>query len=354
MNTNLFKNLTPRQIAIFSALFISLVFAILLLPLYFLDKTSSFTKIDILYFLLLITIAYLVNLFFLKKYIYRKVKLIYKNIHQFKLDPSQKSKTIDIDDHIIEDVEQDVSFWATSQKNEIEQLKTLENYRREFLGNVSHELKTPIFNIQGYVHTLLDGGLYDEKINKKYLGRAAKNVDRLITIVDDLETISKLESGKLILDIQKFDIKELVKEVYESHELVAKQKGIELIFKEGAGQSFLVSADKQYIRQVLDNLILNSIKYGKDEGVTKVSFYDMDKFILVEVSDNGIGIEEEHIKHVFDRFYRVDKSRSREEGGSGLGLSIVKHILEAHNQTINLRSTPGLGSTFGFTLEKAG
>jgi two-component system phosphate regulon sensor histidine kinase PhoR len=353
LNTSLFKNLTPRQIAIFSALSVSLIFAVFLLPFYLFNSSVSHGWIDLLYFALLVAVAYIVNLFFLKKYIYRKIKLIYKNIHQFKLDPSQKSKSIDIDDHIIEDVEQDVSVWATSQKNEIEQLKTLENYRREFLGNVSHELKTPIFNIQGYVHTLLDGALYDENINKRYLARAAKNVDRLITIVNDLETISKLESGKLVLDLQKFDIKELVSEVYEAQELIAKQKGIELIFKEGAGQSFSVNADKEYILQVLDNLILNSIKYGIEGGITKISFYDMDKYILVEVSDNGIGIGEEHIKHVFDRFYRVDKSRSREEGGSGLGLSIVKHILEAHNQTINLRSTPGLGSTFGFTLEKA-
>ena len=195
--------------------------------------------------------------------------------------------------------------------------------------------------------------LHDENINVKYLKRSAKNVERLITIVDDLETISRLESGQLVLDLQKFDIKELVSEVFETHEFLARKRNIALIFKEGANQSFMVKADREYIRQVLDNLVVNSLKYGKDNGLTKVSFYDMEKFILVEISDNGLGMEEKHLKHVFDRFYRVDKSRSREVGGSGLGLSIVKHIIEAHNQTINVRSSPGLGSTFGFTLEKA-
>jgi two-component system phosphate regulon sensor histidine kinase PhoR len=260
---------------------------------------------------------------------------------------------VESDDQIIEDVEKDVAIWARNQQQEIDQLKTLENYRRDFLGNVSHELKTPIFNIQGYVHTLLDGGLQDEAINIKYLDRTAKNVERLITIVDDLEAISKLESGNLVLDIRKFEIKDLVKEVFETHELTAQRKHIQLHFKEGAAQSYQVKADREYIRQVLDNLVLNSIKYGRSGSFTKVGFYDMDKYILVEVADNGLGIGQEHLKHVFDRFYRVDKSRSRDVGGSGLGLSIVKHIIEAHNQTINVRSSPDLGSTFGFTLAKA-
>ncbi len=300
-----------------------------------------------------LVVTYLVNLFFLEKYIFRKVKLIYKTIHQLKLDPSQKQKNIDRDDHIIEDVEQDVAQWAEDRQQEIDQLKTLENYRREFLGNVSHELKTPIFNIQGYVHTLIDGGLYDEEINVKYLNRAAKNVDRLITIVNDLETISKLESGKLVLEFGTFDIRELTQEVFETHELSAQKRGISMVYKDGAAKGFNVSADREYIRQVLDNLVLNSINYGHEGGTTKVAFYDMDTNILIEVADNGLGIEQEHLRHVFDRFYRIDKSRSREVGGSGLGLAIVKHIIEAHNQTINVRSSPGLGSTFGFTLEKA-
>ncbi len=349
----MFKNLTPRQIAIYSAAVIALIFALFYGLVYLVLQPGPWMMLG-LSFLFSILIAYSINLFFLKKYIFRKIKLIYKNIHRLKLDPSEKQKKIDSDDHIIEDVEHDVAIWAEDQRKQINQLKTLESYRRDYLGNVSHELKTPIFNIQGYVHTLIDGGLYDEDINQKYLKRTSKNVDRLITIVDDLETISKLESGQLMLDIQAFDIKELTREVFESLELAAAQKQIDLIFKDGANQPFLVNADREYIRQVLDNLIHNSLKYGREGGSTKVSFYDMDKNILVEVADNGIGIEEKHLNHLFDRFYRVDKSRSRDAGGSGLGLSIVKHIIEAHNQTINVRSSPGLGSTFGFTLAKAG
>lgn len=319
---------------------------------FFYGSAGSLVHIIILV-LAILAISYFVNLYFLKKYIFRKIKLIYKSIHKLKLDPSQKLKNVDSDDHIIENVEQDVALWARDREQEIDQLKTLENYRRDFLGNVSHELKTPIFNIQGYVHTLIDGGLRDDTINEKYLLRTAKNVERLITIVDDLEAISKLESGQLALDLRRFDIKELTNEVFEAHELTARQHEIELHLKDGANQSFMVNADREYIRQVLDNLISNSIKYGQEKGSSKVAFYDMDKYILVEVADNGIGMDKEHLNHVFDRFYRVDKSRSRAVGGSGLGLSIVKHIMEAHNQTINIRSSPELGSTFGFTLEKA-
>ena len=348
----MFKNLTPRQIAIYSALIIAFFFSASI------GVVDAILKLDpklklLSYFIIATVAGYFINLYFLKKYIFRKIKLIYKNIHRLKLDPTEKQRNIDSDDHIIEEVEHDVAIWAEDQRKQIDHLKSLEGYRREYLGNVSHELKTPIFNIQGYVHTLIDGGLHDDKINRKYLKRTAKNVDRLITIVEDLETISKLESGQMMLDIQSFDIKELSQEVFEALELTASQMGIDLIFKEGANQSFLVNGDREYVRQVLDNLILNSLKYGKEGGATKVSFYDMDKNILVEVADNGIGIEEKHLNHLFDRFYRVDKGRSREAGGSGLGLAIVKHIIEAHNQTINVRSSPKFGSTFGFTLAKA-
>lgn len=254
----MFKNLTPRQIAIFSAT----VTGILIMFFYFLLSVMGLDQYrwsELIILAALIIIAYLVNIFFLKRYIFRKIKLIYKTIHRLKLDPSQKQRNIDIGDHIFEDVEKDVALWAQDRQQEIDQLKTLENYRRDFLGNVSHELKTPIFNIQGYIHTLIDGGLQDPTINLKYLDRTAKNVDRLITIVDDLETISKLESGNLVLDIRKFDIRDLVKEVFESHEMTAQRRNIQLLFKEGAAQSYQVKADREYIRQVLDNLVLNSI-----------------------------------------------------------------------------------------------
>jgi two-component system phosphate regulon sensor histidine kinase PhoR len=254
---------------------------------------------------------------------------------------------------VFEKVEKEVAEWATLREDEINTLKTLELYRKRFLGNVAHELKTPIFSIQGFIHTLLDGAVHDDKVNTRYLERAALNVERLLTIVEDLDTITKLESGELILDVQEFELKNLVREVFADLEIKARDKGILLRFKEGADNPFRVRGDREYIRQVITNLIVNSLNYGKEGGLTKVSMYDMDRQILVEVSDNGIGIEEQHLNHLFDRFYRVDKSRSRAQGGSGLGLSIVKHILEAHGQSINVRSTPGAGSTFGFTLDKA-
>ena len=254
--------------------------------------------------------------------------------------------------NILDDVEKEVGEWADKHDLELEELERLATYRRRFIGDVSHELKTPIFNIQGFIHTLLDGALEDPKVNLLYLQRAAKNIERLQVIVEDLETINKLEAGQMILDLQEFDLHNLTDEVYGDLEMRAHERNIRLTYKEGASQNFRVRADKESIRQVLMNLVHNSIKYGREGGVTKISFYDMETYVLVEVSDNGIGITDEHLSHVFDRFYRVDKHRSREAGGTGLGLSIVKHIVEAHKQTINVRSSVGQGSTFGFTIEK--
>ncbi|MFK7979594.1 MAG: sensor histidine kinase [Saprospiraceae bacterium] len=345
------KNLTPRQISIYASGLI-VAFNGLFLTFFFLFGGLEWDVKFLLWIGVIGLSAYFSILFFVKKYIYRKIKLIYKNIHKFKLKPTEKNKDLDVDTDIIQEVEKEVAEWALEQQTEINSLKEMESYRRLYLGNVSHELKTPIFNIQGFIHTLIEGALYDDNINMKYLQRAAKNVERLNTIVTDLEAINKLESGKLVMDLQVFDLKELVGEVFEDLEIKAKEKSLALIFKDGASQSFRVEADREAIRQVLVNLIENSIKYGKENGRTKVGFYDMDSRILVEIADSGIGISQEHLNHVFDRFYRADKSRSRQIGGSGLGLSIVKHIVEAHKQTINIRSSPGLGSTFGFTLKK--
>ncbi len=256
-------------------------------------------------------------------------------------------------DMSIEEVNQEVMDWAEEKEDEIIYLTELETYRRNFLGNVSHELKTPIFTIQGFLHTLLDGGLYDEKINKRYIERALINVERLQNIVEDLEIINKLESGGMKLNKTRFDLRGLALDVLDDLSILATDKNISVKLKEGASKSFDVDADRGNIQQVFSNLISNSIKYGKNGGVTKIAFYDMADKVLIEVSDDGIGIEEVHLKHLFDRFYRVDAGRSRNQGGSGLGLSIVKHILEAHHQNINVRSTIGVGSTFGFTLTKA-
>lgn len=346
------KNLTPREISLITALVLTLLLTAIAVSYYFVGSFFNQWYVLIVIVGIIFIGSFMLIRFMLEKYIYRKVKLIYKIIHKSKTSVKDKS-AITQDEHILQRVSDEVAEWAESQEREIESLKKLEKYRRAFIGNVSHELKTPIFTIQGYIHTLLDGGLYDESINYNYLQKAAANVERLQNIVDDLEVISKLETGSIALDLQHFDIKELTREVISDAQFQAKEKDITIKLKDGADKSFVVSADRDNITQVLNNLIVNSIKYGKQNGITKIGFYDMDKYVLVEVSDNGIGIEEQHLKHLFDRFYRVDKSRSRNMGGSGLGLAIVKHILEAHNQTINVRSTPGVGSTFGFTLAKA-
>lgn len=301
---------------------------------------------------LTLAVVYLVTRRLVAYFIYRRIKLIYKYIHEVKTDPETR-RNVMLGGDTLDSVEEEVRAWAEKQQKELDTLRALEAYRRRFLGNISHELKTPIFNIQGYLHTLLEGGLYDQQINMKYLDRAARNVERLETIVTDLETIAQMESEQMILEMEPFDLKTLVREVYEDHERMAAERNIRLQFKQGADGLFTVTADRERIRQVLNNLITNAIKYGRDGGVVKVSFYDMDDRVLVEVADDGIGIEEPHLKHVFDRFYRVDVSRSRELGGSGLGLSIVKHIIEAHKQGITVRSSKDKGSTFGFTLAKA-
>lgn len=349
----MFKNQTPLQLSLYAALTSAAIVAALaellgltgFFRISWIDLATLFTGVFV--------IVFTANFYFIRYYIFRKVKLIYKVIHRHKMSADFKADKIEMDKAILDNVEHEVSQWAEEHDREIEELEKLASYRRRFIGDVSHELKTPIFNIQGFVHTLLDGALDDPEVNKLYLQRAARNVDRLQAIVEDLETINKLEAGHMILDLRDFDVHDLAEEVFADLDMRAQERNIRLIFKDGANQHFRVRADKENIRQVLMNLVHNSIKYGREGGITKVSFYDMETYILVEISDNGIGIVPEHLAHVFDRFYRVDKSRSRDAGGTGLGLSIVKHIIEAHKQTVTVRSTVGQGSTFGFTLEKA-
>lgn len=343
----MFKNLTIRQISLSISCLLWLVqlavfFAFLRVPLTEAPPIRLFllSLTSLLLTVLIVTII-------VEKYIFRKIKLVYKIIS----DSKDSLKNADISSSSsFESLDEQVKEWTVTTRNEISSLKSLENYRKEFLGNVSHELKTPLFSIQGYLHTLLEGGIYDEKINIKYLNRAAKNVERLQMIIDDLELINQLESNPDNLNFEFFGIKTVTEDVMNDLELIAKEKNIRLVFKSGADLSYKVYADKEKIRQVMINLLTNSIKYGKEGGRTKVSFYDMHDRILIEISDDGVGISEEDCKHIFDRFYRVDKSRSQEVKGSGLGLSIVKHILEVHNQSITIRSTEGRGSTFGFTL----
>ncbi len=285
-----------------------------------------------------------------KRFITEKIRLIYKTIRTSKASKDDKKEKVLSS---LDRVNKEVIEWTENRKNEIEELKRMATYRREFLGNVSHELKTPIFNIQGYVLTLLDGGLDDPTINKQYLLRTEKSINRMIALVEDLEKISQLESGELQLNHSKFDISALSRDVIEFLEIKTRKKKVSITFSQPE-KPYLVTADRERIREVLINLIDNSIKYGNaSHAETKISFFDMDKHILVEVTDNGPGILTSELPRIFERFYRVDKARSRELGGSGLGLAIVKHIIEAHDETINVRSSPGVGTTFAFTLRKA-
>ena len=344
---------TPRRFALILALWVSVTVAVVVTITSFVAAGEAIWWVPVASLTTTFILTYFIAAFAVERFIYDKIKVIYKLIHSQKVKKEDKTKpSVDLDRDIISEVDSEVAEWANERDKEIEYLRNLENYRKEFVGNVSHELKTPIFNIQGYVLTLLDGGLEDPTINRNYLQRADASIERMINIVQDLESISQFESGQLILDIERTDIVRLANEVIGALELKAKKKGIKLILKEEYDPIF-VMADGDRIKQLFTNLIENSIKYGKPNGRTKISFFDMDENILVEVTDDGIGIEEKHLPRLFERFYRVDKSRSREAGGTGLGLSIVKHIVEAHNQTITVRSTPGVGSTFGFTLKKA-
>ncbi len=308
--------------------------------------------IFIVTFAILFVISYLLTHFFLQSFIYRKIKLIYKFIYQTKATKREEFyyKNI-LPQKSIDEVSEDVEKWAEQRKQEIEVLQRNEAYRKEFLQNLSHEFKTPVFAIQGYVDTLLQGALDNPEVNKKFLTSASKNVDRLVNLIDDLDEISKLESGEQQLHYSLFVIQDLTREVFESLSIKASDKNIRCLIKKGCETPINVFADKEKIRQVLINLADNAIKYGKNGGMVEASFYNTDGTnILVEISDDGMGISEEHLPRIFERFYRTDYGRSRNIGGTGLGLAICKHIIEAHGHSIHVRSKPDVGTTFGFTL----
>lgn len=294
----------------------------------------------------------LFSLFMMKQYVAYKLKPIYsmvlsRDVHTTEIVDEMKDKHV-------ENISEELTAWADDNDKEITRLKQNETFRKQYLGNVAHELKTPIFNIQGYISTLLDGGLEDDLINRKYLERAEKSIDRLINIVNDLDTISKLENDMNRLKMEEFDIVALTKEIAEQLEIEASKRNITLSVKgaDALPSPFRVTADKHFVGQVLVNLITNSIHYGKDGGSTRIRFRDMADKVLVEVEDSGIGIPKEDMPRIFERFYRVDKGRSRGQGGTGLGLAIVKHIVEAHGERISVRSELGSGTTFAFPLKK--
>ncbi|MFM2226253.1 MAG: hypothetical protein RJA07_2455 [Bacteroidota bacterium] len=342
------KNLKPRTVSFLASLI--LAFALGIINFYF-DKTWL---IALIITLTAFISSYFIYLYLVEQFIYRRIKLIYKSIHSLKLGKDLKDALGEkISDDPLGDVEKEVESWSIDKKDELEDLQKLEKFRREFLANLSHEFKTPLFSIQGYLHTLIDGAIDDKNVNKKFLEKSANSVERLVNLVSDLEEISKLEKGEIKIVYEDFDVHKLAEDVMDELEEKANKNKIKFGIKKGTDRSWKVNADKEKIRQVITNLIDNSIKYGKQGGETVISFYDMDENILIEITDNGIGVNEEHLPRLFERFYRVDKSRSRDAGGTGLGLAIVKHIIEAHNQVINVRSTMNIGSTFGFTLRKA-
>jgi two-component system phosphate regulon sensor histidine kinase PhoR len=341
------KNINPRQISLVNAFTIALVGG--LANLIFIRIWWAF----IVTFAVLFAIAFFLTHFFIQQFIYRKIKLIYKFIYQTKATKREEFyyKNI-LPQKSIEDVSEDVEKWAAQRKEEIEVLKQNEAYRKEFLQNLSHEFKTPVFAIQGYVDTLLHGALENQEVNRKFLHSASKNVDRLVNLIDDLDEISKLESGEQKLNLSLFVIQDLTREVFESLSFKALEKDIRCTIKKGCESPVNVYADKEKIRQVLINLVDNAIKYGRSGGLVEASIYNTDgKNILIEISDDGIGISEEHLPRIFERFYRTDYGRSRNIGGTGLGLAICKHIIEAHGHSIHARSKPDVGTTFGFTLQ---
>lgn len=345
------KSISPRELALFIASIFALIFAAVYLILFRIQPVYwwLWLTISCLGFFL---IGYITIYYTLNSFIFGKIQPIYKTIHDFTISRNDLKKQLAEKD-IIKQMNREVEDWAEKKTKEIKKLKQLEKYRKDFMGNVMHELKTPIFNIQGYILTLIDGGLDDPSINKLYLERTEKSINRLISIVEDLEAISRLESGELKLNLEEFDLVKMVEEVFEIMEMKAKGKGIKLAFASAYSKPVKVVADRKRIQDVLNNLIINSINYGNKGGKTTVSFMDMGQNLLIDITDNGIGISEKDIPRIFERFYRTDKSRSRDQGGTGLGLAIVKHIIEAHNQTINVRSRLDKGTSFFFTLKKA-
>src|SRR5687768_15178484 len=341
------KNISPRQLSFFTALILALPLSLLV----FIVEKNWLWGLGA--FVIILGGSYLLISFVLERFIYRKIKLIYKFIYQTKATKKEEVyyKYI-LPKKSIDEVGEDVEAWASEHKQEIEVLRRNEQFRKEFLQNLSHEFKTPVFSIQGYVESLLSGGMNNPEINKRFLENTSKNVERLTNLIQDLDEISKLERGELVIYKQNFVIQDLFKEVFESLSLKAESSNISFNIKKGCETPLTVFADKEKIRQVIINLLDNSIKYGKNGGDVIASMYKLDEeHILIEISDEGVGIGEKHLPRLFERFYRTEEGRSRDITGSGLGLAICKHIIEAHGQTIHVRSTEGVGTTVGFTLD---
>jgi two-component system, OmpR family, phosphate regulon sensor histidine kinase PhoR len=341
---------SPRAVALVSSAVITGVFALVFFfSIYLLDKSFEWQWLAV-FLAIGFGITYFLVAFFIERFLYRKVKIIYKTIHSLKTQ-NENQPRIRMGSDVLEEVNNKVAEWAEEKIKEVKELIATDNFRKEFIGNLAHELKTPVFNIQGYIDTLLDGELEDPALTRKFLEKAGSNCDRLSDLLKDLDQISTFESGNVPLNISRFDVVDLAKKTIDSLDQQAREKNIRLYIKNANEKPIYVLADRSRIEQVFVNLLVNSVAYGKQDGETRVRFYDMEDNILIEVADDGLGMSKEHLPRIFERFYRVDKSRSRNEGGSGLGLAICKHIIESHRQTISVRSTEGIGSTFSFTLK---
>lgn len=339
---------TPKDVARQSSVFIGVLSSVAVLIVLSVSNSLNLWTISIIVGVVLEELSYFVIYNAIEKYIDHRIQILYKTISKVK---GGGDLTINMDEDVVELANQDVMEWADGQIEEINLLRETDSFRKDFIGNLAHELKTPLFNIQGFILSLLEGGVDDPEVNRKFLSKAEKNIDRMTSLLEDLDSISKIESGAMNIEMESVDIVELSSEIAENLDRKAKDATVQIKIREE--EEFNVLCDPNKIGQVLSNLLVNSINYGVENGKTVVRFYDMGDNILIEVADDGIGIDEEDLLRIYERFYRVDKSRSRHAGGSGLGLSIVKHIVEAHGGNLHVRSTLGKGTTFSFTLQKA-
>ena len=338
------KNYNPYKFSLLSSLYIAL-------GAYFVinynDLSISFRSVLVSF--IIFGLSFLIIQSRVRKLFFERIRQIYKDL-EFETDSLIKTSAIDPD---MNSFSKDLEEFVKLKRTEIETLKKEDIYRKDFVGNVAHELKTPLFSVQGYISNLLDGAMNDKQLLKKYLKRAEKSIDRLTFIIKDLDLITQLESSTLKLEIISFDIVKLVQEIIDDLEISASRKNIKIIFDKNYDNKVLVKADRNRIEQVISNLIINSINYGSEKGTTEISFESKQEKIIVKVNDNGEGISKENMPRLFQRFFRVDVSRSRMQGGSGLGLAIVKHIIDAHNENIYVQSTVGIGSEFSFSLKKS-
>lgn len=334
---------------------ISFIASLILASIFFLGFLFTFELQDLhwirllIFYICTVLAGYFIIFFSIKQFIYSKINVIYRTFHHL----SSKKKTIDFSENILTQLNEDVLEWDKLRKAQIQKLKEQDSFRKEFIGNLAHELKTPTFAAQGYILTLLDGALEDPKVNELFLRKADNAIERMAHLINELDTITKLETSKLELNITKFNFVKLAYDVLEGIEYKAGLKHIKIHFDFTPQDQYFVLADEHQISKVLNNLLVNAIKYGEEKGNVWVRIFEMDDHTLIEIEDDGIGIPKDDLSRVFERFFRVDKSRHRDTGGSGLGLAICKHIIDVHSEIIQVRPAKVKGTIFNFSLKKA-